>query len=292
MDMRDDAGSEESRFTVPTVLGEVSVRITGRDAGRPALLLLHANPGDRRDYDAVLPSFEKAHRVVGVDWPGYGQSTAAVPGRVTAEGLVAVAEQVLAALAGRGIGRLTVLGSSVGGYAALRLALRHPETITGLILVAPAGFTRHNLVTRAFCRRVMGVPPVARWLVTPLNRALLGRLRTRSARETYARARTIRDDPARLELHCAIWRSFASPGFGLHAACAGFTTRTLLIWGRRDPVVPALTDGRHARRALAHAESVVMPTGHEPYNEDPGTFLEHVTPFLERTASPGWGRGG
>ena len=39
------------------------------------VVLLHANPGDSQDFEAVIPVLSKDHRVLALDWPGYGQST-------------------------------------------------------------------------------------------------------------------------------------------------------------------------------------------------------------------------
>lgn len=277
-------------FVVSTALGEVSVRITGRRiSDTPAVLLLHANPGDSRDFDAVLPALEPEFTVVAIDWPGYGRSTATDPRHVSAEGLVSVAETVLEALTARGIHRLVVVGNSVGGFVAVRLAQRRERLTAGLVLVDPAGFTRQNALTRAFCRQVMGRPTIARRLVGPLARVYLGRLRTPSARATYARARQVRHDPRQLEVHCALWRSFSDPGFDLTTDSSALAVPTLLIWGRRDPVAPAALDGRRARRALPHASSVLLPTGHEPFSEQPEIFLHYVVPFLREHTNIGQG---
>ncbi|MET8243866.1 alpha/beta hydrolase [Streptomyces sp. NPDC005202] len=274
------------RMTVPTVLGDIAVRCDGAP-GAPALLLLHANPGDGRDYDAVLPALADHHRTFVVDWPGCGDSTAPEPGRVTPERLVEAAEQVLDVLAAEhGVRRLAVLGNSVGGYVACRLAEgRHAHAVTSLVLVDPAGFTAQNALTRWFCRAVMGRPDRARRLVVPLARAYLGALRTPSARATYARARRLPYDERRLAVHCAIWRGFAEAEFGLTDP-GGIGAPVLLLWGRRDPVVPAFLDGRSARRALpARTVSVLLPTAHEPYNERPDLFLRHTLAFLDNPRS-------
>ncbi|MGD3112371.1 alpha/beta fold hydrolase [Streptomyces sp. YGL11-2] len=277
-------------FTVSTALGEVAVRLTDdHQAGdAPVLLLLHANPGDSRDFAAVAPVLAREWRVVTVDWPGYGQSTAVDPHRVTADGLVAAAEDVLDALATRhGIRRVCVLGNSVGGYAAARLAQRRADAVNGVILVDPAGFTPQNAATRFFCRQVMGRQFFARLLVAPLARAYLGGLRTPSARATHARARRLRHEPQRLAVHCALWRSFADPRCDLTGPAdpvGRWTAPTLLVWGRRDPVLSAAVDGRRARRALPHARSVLLATGHEPFSERPREFLAEVIPFLRQHA--------
>jgi len=278
------------RMTVPTPLGDIAVRCHGAP-GAPALLLLHANPGDGRDYDAVLPALADRHRTFVVDWPGYGESTAPEPQLVTPERLVEAAERVLDALAREeGVREIAVLGNSVGGYVACRLAEgRRAGSVTALVLVDPAGFTRHTALTRWFCREVMGRPARARRLVVPLARAYLGRLGTPSSRATFARARQLPRDARRLAVHCAIWRGLADPDFGV-ADPAVLDVPILLLWGRRDPVVPALLDGRRAVRALpVHTVRVLLPTAHEPYNERPDLFLRHTLPFLKDpwAVSPG-----
>lgn len=276
-----ERAAHPTAFTVSTPLGDVVVRVAGQHVSDlTPLLFLHANPGDSRDFDAVTPVLEREYTIVTIDWPGYGQSIARDPHQVTADGLVAVAEQVLDALVTRGIRRLAIIGNSVGGYVAVRLAQRRETTIASLILVDPGGFTPQNAAVRGFCRHLMGCPAIARWLITPLARIYLGRLRTPSARATYSRARQVRHQIQRLDVHCALWRSFADPYFDLTNMSPTLAVPTLLIWGRRDPILLAMIDGRRARRALPHASTVLLPAGHEPFNERPQAFLGHVLPFL------------
>lgn len=189
-------------------------------------------------------------------------------------------EQVLDALFTHGIRRLAIIGNSVGGYVAVRLAQRRDTTIASLVLVDPGGFTLQSVIVQTFCRHLLGCPAIARWLIAPLARAYLGRLRTPSARTTYSCARHVRHHSQRLDVHCALWRSFADPYFDLTNLSPTLAVPTLLIWGRRDPILLAVIDGRRARRAMPHASTVLLPTGHEPFNERPKAFLGHVLPFL------------
>lgn len=267
-----------------TPLGDVALHRLGTPATgtpRTPVLLLHANPGDSRDYGAVAAGLAAEREVFALDWPGYGRSTAAAPHSVTPDGLADVAERALDAIARGGAPRVYVVGNSVGGWAAVQLAERRPAQVAGLVLVDPAGFTRLTPVTRWFCRAVMGRPSSAGRLIAPLARAYLGRLRTSSARTTYGRARGVRADADRLAVHCALWRAFAAPGFGLSGVLPGIVPPVLLLWGRRDPLLPVLTDGRRARRSLPPgAAYATLPTAHEPYNERPDLFLASVRPFL------------
>lgn len=49
------------------------VHYTEHGQGAP-LVLLHANPGDSEDFEAVVPAFANTYRVLALDWPGYGRS--------------------------------------------------------------------------------------------------------------------------------------------------------------------------------------------------------------------------
>jgi pimeloyl-ACP methyl ester carboxylesterase len=155
--------------------------------------------------------------------------------------------------------------------------------VRALVLVDPGGFTRHNLVSRAFCRlkgreRITRAiaPAFARWYLHHRNPHVAAILE---------RAREHRTLPARVAVDAAIWRSFLDPEHDLRAIAARIAAPTLLVWGKRDPVLPARTDGRAARAALPHAEYVELDTGHEPFAEAPAEWLAAVQPFLARVAA-------
>ena len=64
-------------------LPSARVHYTAHGEGAP-LVLLHANPGDSRDFEAVIPALACTHRVLALDWPGYGASDLpADPGQPT-----------------------------------------------------------------------------------------------------------------------------------------------------------------------------------------------------------------
>lgn len=257
--------------TVPTALGPVAVTVRG--AGTP-VLLLHANPGDGRDYAAVTPALAERHTTYAVDWPGYGDSP--IPPRPETVTAMAYAGLLPEILAGLGLRRAALIGNSMGGYAAARLAATRPEAVSALVLVNSAGFTRHNPLTRAITR-LKGTETVTRALVGRLPRLYL-RERTPAVREMLARDEARRGDRADIALEAAIWRSFTTGEHDLRARATRITAPTLLLWGTRDPILG--WDGRSARRAIPHATWHPLPTGHAPFAEDPAAFLAAVLPFL------------
>lgn len=251
--------------------GHVHYRKQGQ--GMP-VLCLHANPGDSLDYAATTERLAEHYCVITLDWPGYGKSPMpSSPERITPNWLTDVLLNFMQALE---LEQAVLIGNSVGGYAASMLAIEHPERVAALVLVSPAGFTPHNVVTRFFCR-FQG----SQFALSP---ALLSRLYLRRDNPYTAamqeRARTLHTTADALRVYRALWRSFAEPHYDLRSQVARLTQPTLLFFGKFDPLVPALTDGRIASRLLPHAQLQITDTGHAMFAEEPENFLNIVKPFL------------
>ena len=102
-----------------------------------------------------------------------------------------------------------VLGNSVGGFSAARLALRRPELVRGLVLVDAGGFMAPSPRVRAFCA-LMSRPWFLR-RIYPRFAARYMRPRTEADRRALAAAvATTREDPG-LRAVCELWASFARP---------------------------------------------------------------------------------
>jgi pimeloyl-ACP methyl ester carboxylesterase len=71
------------------------------------------------------------------DFRGHGASTGTLV-EMTGTGLLGDLAAVRDYLVGRGIGQLDLVGSSMGGWAAAWFTLRHPKTVLGCVLMAPA----------------------------------------------------------------------------------------------------------------------------------------------------------
>ncbi|MFE1594578.1 alpha/beta hydrolase [Nocardia sp. NPDC058705] len=270
---------------VPTTYGDVAVHLSGQPPGEaPGLLLLHANPGDHRDFDEIIAALAPDWAIAALDWPGYGDSTVHDPAAITIDALAEVAVEAVETLEGNGFRAFTVIGNSAGGYAAVRLAERAPELVRGLVLVQPAGFAPRNLLTRAFIRAVASRAVAGRFVV-PNARMYLGPLDRGGVRAIFERARAIPGDPVRLAVYRSLWRSFDNPRFDLPAAGQLLPEIPVqVVWGRNDPSNPWFLNRRGVGAALAHATVSVLPTRHEPFAEAPDLFLESVREFLTTRA--------
>ena len=260
---------------VTTRNGEVVAHVCGNG---PTVVLLHANPGSSSDFEGVVGKIATGRRVVAVDWPGYGASP--MPTLEHFRGAMSYRAALVELLdtldTEHGWGPFVLVGSSVGGFAALGAAQERPNLVAGLVLVAPGGFTAQNPVTRWVCRS-LGRPAVAKRMAKPLARMYLRR-RNDTTRKALATAATIAEQSDRRDVFAAVWRSFAEPEHDLRRMPAP-SVPTLLTWGRFDPVLPAFTDGRTAAKSLG-VTLHCYPTGHEPYAELPERWMHDVEAFL------------
>ena len=242
------------------------------------IVLLHANPGEGMDFEAVVPALAKNYRVLALDWPGFGQSDMPQhPEAVTISLFDKVLREFIAEL---GLPPAFFIGNSVGGNVAARLAIESPDLVRGLVLVAPGGFTPHNFFTRTFCRfqgsRFAFTP--YRWAKTYLKG------RTETTRAMLQRASTVQALPERVALNRALWRNFLKPEHDLRGRAHKIVTPVLFIFGEQDPAIPAKKDGEVAKKCVPSAQFVTLPCAHEAFAEVPDLFIAQVLPFLEANA--------
>src|SRR5262245_45434009 len=110
-------------------LGPAEVGFDDRGSGGPTLVLLHPFPFDRRLWAGLIDAWAARCRVIAVDARGFGESPPS-----GAFAIADLADDVAALLDGLGVARATVLGMSMGGYAALAFAARHPQRLARLVL--------------------------------------------------------------------------------------------------------------------------------------------------------------
>jgi pimeloyl-ACP methyl ester carboxylesterase len=106
--------------------------LTRTGSGEP-LLLLHGMGSSQRDFAAVIGSLAERFDVLDVDLPGVGRSPA-LDERPT---VAAITDAVERTLDDQGVGRVHVLGNSLGARVALELAVR--GRARSVVAIAPSG---------------------------------------------------------------------------------------------------------------------------------------------------------
>ena len=100
-------------------------------SGTPDVLLLHAGVTDQRSWAAVVDALAE-HRCLTYDARGYGRTT------YEPQDGWSLVDDAVAVLDAYDVGSAVVIGCSMGGGAALDLALTHPERVSALVLIGTA----------------------------------------------------------------------------------------------------------------------------------------------------------
>ncbi len=96
----------------------------------PAVVILHGMLGSSRNWQTAGRHLAEHRRVFALDLRNHGLSPHA--GTMTYKAMVA---DVLAWMDGQGLSRIELVGHSMGGKVAMLLACRHPERVSGLVVV-------------------------------------------------------------------------------------------------------------------------------------------------------------
>lgn len=266
---------------------EVSYRMGGEG---PAVLLIHGMAGSSRTWREVMPLLARDHTVIAPDLLGHGESAKPL-GDYSLGAFASGLRDFLGVL---GVGRVTVVGQSLGGGVAMQLTYQHPEVAERLVLVGSGGLGREvswmlraltlpgaeflmpllfprfvadrgNDVSRGLASRGIKAP-----LVSEMWRAYAS---LAGAENRGAFLRTLRAvvDPGGQSVS-ALDRLYLAGGLP-----------TLIVWGDEDNIIP-IEHAYTAHEAMPGSRlEIIEGCGHFPHVEDPVRFVEILSDFLATT---------
>ena len=117
----------------------------------PPVAVLHGLFGAARNFGAIQRAMAQRFRVIALDMRNHGDSPHAADMRYTA-----LAEDVRETLVALGIGQVAVVGHSMGGKAAMALALAAPDMVGRLLVadIAPVVYEHGNAGIAAAMRAI------------------------------------------------------------------------------------------------------------------------------------------
>lgn len=244
------------------------------------LVLVHGLGGSAANWLALAPLLLPGRRVVVPELPGHGDSDP-LP---AAASLNAYADRLAALLHGPA----AVVGHSLGGAIALRLAIRRPELVDALVLVGAAGISSGSRRAR-YGLTITGLLKPGR-KIAPYR----ARVARSAALKTLVFGRWGASDPPALPVEVA--EAFLS-GPARHTdtvSAAKALIRddprpdldrvrcpVLLLWGARDNQLPIGDAFEYARRLRAPVRAIA-DCGHLLIGERPEACADAIAQFLDR----------
>jgi pimeloyl-ACP methyl ester carboxylesterase len=252
----------------------------------PPVLLVHGLGASTFTWRHIVPALARSHRVIALDLKGFGRSDKRFGAHYAAADQAAL---VAAFIAKRNLQGVALVGHSFGGTVALltALALRHEPWRISRLVVMDAPALRQDFGEAAELLRIPGVPYVAMTLTPPeLMARLLLRLvsapgRVVPERDIRGYAAPFYDLGSRHAFIATAQAIFDHNTRALGARYGAIRQPTLLVWCRRDRIVPLATGKRLARRLPNARLAVLGGCNHLPQDEVPSALLARLEPFLE-----------
>ncbi|WP_160573537.1 alpha/beta fold hydrolase [Actinomadura physcomitrii] len=235
----------------------------------PAVILSHSLGVDWRMWEPVMERLARGRRVFAYDFRGHG-AAAGAPRPFSMDDLARDMGGVLDAF---GVQRAHVVGLSMGGGIAQTFAVRSPERIASLALLATTDHAFGAFEGRARSGETDGmeaqvVPTLTRWFTAPALAANGWGVR-------YARERIRRFDPADW---AAAWRAFG--GVDVQGRLTALDVPAMILVGEEDcSTTPEIMSGV-AERIPGSAYQVLPGTPHMQTLEQPELVADALDRFL------------
>jgi esterase len=245
------------------------------EAGPPAVIL-HGLLGSARNWTGIAKELAHTHRVFALDLRNHGRS----PWAKTMS-FDEMAGDVAAFIDAHGLSPARLLGHSLGGKVAMRLALTRPDPVERLVVVdvAPVAY-RHTFAPFVEAMRKVDLAAVQRRADADLQ--LEGAIGDPAIRN-FLLQNLIKTDAGfvwRVNLAALATNMSELLGFPTPAEDAAYPGPTLFIAGGRSPYIQAEHRPLIARLFPAAEHVVIEDAGHWVHAERPEQFLDHVRRFL------------
>ncbi|GGB64509.1 alpha/beta fold hydrolase [Glycocaulis alkaliphilus] len=263
--------------------------VTGPEGASP-VLVLHGASANLREPLMGLGEALRDERVIWLDRPGLGHSQRP-SGRWNPQAEAALIAQFLEAV---DAGPIIVTGHSWGGAISLRLAMDHPQAVSGIVLVAPA--VRANVGEAALYNRathwpVIG-PVITRLVVPTYGRAQLESGAASAFAPDPVPEGYVEETALALLLEARVWTANAADMANVNAHLEAQEGRygeirqpTIILAGTEDSVVATRRHSVPVAETMRNAELVLIEgAGHAPHFAHADRVAEAIMTVRGRAA--------
>ena len=241
----------------------------------PVVVLANSLATNVHMWDEQINALTRKHRVLRYDMRGHGLTDTTPGDDPSAASIERLADDAIALADALGVDRFDMVGLSIGGMVAQRVAARYPERVGSLVLCA----TGNRLGTLAVWNERLAT--VEREGLEAIVDSTMGRWFTE---QTHADRPDLVRGFANMVLRTPV-AGYVACGRAvrdadLRADDGLIRARTLIVAGTHDPTASP-TVGAEMRDAIAGAQLEVMHAAHILNAEQPVAFNDLLLRFLE-----------
>lgn len=272
------------------------VKVHYRDQGRrdgPVIVMVHGFSASLHTWEPWVQRLGSQYRIITLDLPGHGLTSAPEAFTLTRSGFVDVVDQVTTKL---GVTRFVLIGNSMGGGVAWNYALAHPDRLQGLVLVDAAGWPQQRADGREgpFIFKVLR-NPVGRFLIKDLDVSGMTRAGLRNAFEPtpdmvddamVARYVEMARAPGHRDIIMGLMSGYDPADAATPDKLGRIAVPTLVMHGDTDRLIP-VGDAKRFGSAIPGATVIVYPrVGHVPMEQIPDRSAADLDGWLKAKVWP------
>ncbi|ARD45704.1 alpha/beta hydrolase [Colwellia sp. PAMC 21821] len=259
----------------------IHYRDEGPKSDKAPIVLIHGTSASLHTWDGWVEELKAQRRVIRFDLPAFGLTGPDPQNNYTIEHY---AEVVIAVLDKLKVDNSVLAGNSLGGYIAWATAVFYPDRVSKLILVDASGYPYDpESVPLAF--KLSQNPIASRLLKNVLPKSLV----EKSIKNVYGNPDLVTEELVNRYYELSLREGNRSalkarfeqtlPG-ALIEKIHTINVPTLLIWGRKDRLIP-LKFGKQFEQEIVNSELIVFDDlGHVPHEENPQATVSAVLKFL------------
>ena len=288
-------GIDWSAHLHDTRLAGRMVRYVDIGAGEePPVVFVHGLGGNWQTWLENLPAVARTRRAVALDLPGFGESEMPAD-RISVSGYARIVEELCAEL---DLGRVAVVGNSMGGFIAAEMAISVPDRADRVLLAAAAGISVTNVYRRPAITAARASTAAGFFRITRARDVLVRPwLRHLALAPVMRHPTLIRCDVAH-ECMKGLGRAAYVPAldavlyYDFRDRLPEIGCPVLVVWGEKDMLVP-VSDADEFERLIPDVRKVVFPdVGHAPQLERAPAFNRELLAFLAEDQPPAAGANG
>lgn len=243
--------------------------------GKPPLLIVHGLFGSAKNWGAISKRMAAGRQVLAVDLRNHGDSA-----HTDSHSYPELAADLAEVIDAHG-GRADVLGHSMGGKAAMVLALTHPEKVARL-LVADIAPVTYNRTQAGFIDAMESVDLSHVTKRSDADKALMPSVPDLPTRAFLTQSLDLRAEGGpRWRLNLATLRRDMPLIMGFPRLEGSYTGPTLFLRGGASDYVRPEHQPEIDRLFPTAQQDALPGVGHWLHAEAPGAFIEKISEFLE-----------
>ena len=261
-----------------TALADPQVAYIDAGSGPQTLLLIHGLAANAGFWRYNIPELAEHYRVIAVDLPGYGRSQKDNDYPYDMSFFAGTMVKLMDEL---GLRQVVPVGHSMGGQIALTMALQHPDRVSKLVLLSPAGVEPFEPGEGAWLGNVLTMKGINEGSEESIRRNLASNFYNWSDRLEWMveeRARQAKSEDMQWFSHAVVQSVHGMLDEPTTALLPNVKQPAVIIFGRYDGLIPNpyLHPGR--TRPVFENGAAAMPNAQLVEIDDAGHILQIEKP--------------